>query len=266
MDHTEHTWDGGSTLSFTTFHQAKQMNLTGRKVNLRIVNVGGVVEELQSCRYELSLIDNANAIVTISVLGIERISTDITPIEVGGVVKLFEGTSTRQLNRPEEGQIDCLIGYEYAAFHPVHKQGARHLLLLENRFGTIIGGTHPTLVEETTKVLQHAIVHHATVQVEDFYKLEQLGVECDPKCGSCKCGQCHPGGKNMTLKEERECKMIEDKLIYKADQKKWEAGYPWIKDPRVLLDNKSAVLAAMKATEKHLSQDTVHAAVYNKQI
>ena len=29
----------------------------------------------------------------------------------------------------------------------------------------------------------------------------------------------------MTLKEEREYKMFEDKLTYKADQKKWEARY-----------------------------------------
>lgn len=39
------------------------------------------------------------------------------------------------------------------------------------------------------------------------------------------------GGKDMTLKEEREYKLIEDQLIYKPDMKKWEAGYPWIKDP-----------------------------------
>ena len=88
----------------------------------------------------------------------------------------------------------------------------------------IIGGTHPTLKERARKVLQHATVRHAMVRVEDFYKLGQLGVKCTPKCGSCRCGQCHPGGKGMTLKEECEYKMIEDKLTHKADQKKWEAG------------------------------------------
>lgn len=49
------------------------MNLRGHKVNPQIVKVGGVVEELQSCGYELCLIDNANAVVTISILGIHRI-------------------------------------------------------------------------------------------------------------------------------------------------------------------------------------------------
>ena len=88
-------------------------------------------------------------------------------------------------------------------------------MLLENGFGMLIGGKHPTLIEEIKKVLQHATVHHAMVRVNDFYKLEQLGVECKPRCGSStiKCGQCHPGGKHMTLKEEREYKIIEDKLV-----------------------------------------------------
>ena len=63
--------------------------------------------------------------------------------------------------------------------------------------------------------------------------------------------------------------MIEDKLTYKADQKKWEAGYPWIKDPKALPDNKEAALAVQKNfqdTEKRLRQNPAHAAVYHKQI
>ena len=259
-------WDGRSTLSFITFCQAEWINLSGRRVNLKIVKVGGAIEELESCRYDLTLIDKANTAITISVLGIDRISMDITPIEVSGVIKLLECVSVQDLDRPEEGEIDCLIGYEYAAFHPVCKQSAGHLLLLDNRFGMVIGGTYPTLKERTKKVLQHATVHHAMVRVEDFYKLEQLGVECTPKCGSCRCGQCHPGRKSMTLKEESEYKMIEDKLTYKADQKKWEVGYPWIKDPKALPDNKEAALATLKATKKRLKQNPAHAAVYRKQI
>ena len=70
----------------------------------------------------------------------------------------------------------------------------------------------------------------------------------------------------MTLKEEREYKIIEDKLTYKPDKKKWEAGYPWIKDPRALPDNKEATLATLKATERRLRQNPVHSKVYHKQI
>ena len=48
---------------------------------------------------------------------------------------LFDCISVSDLNCPNEGQIDCLIGYQYAGFHPVRKQAASHLLILENRFG-----------------------------------------------------------------------------------------------------------------------------------
>ena len=97
--------------------------------------------------------------------------------------------------------------------HPVCKQATGHLLLLENGFGTLIGGKHPTLIEEINKVLQHATVHLAMVRVNDFYELEQSRVECNPRCGSCKRGQCHPGGKHMTLREETEYTIIEGKLV-----------------------------------------------------
>lgn len=86
-------------------------------------------------------------------------------------------------------------------------------MLLENGFGTLIGGKHPTLIEEINKVLQHATVHLTMVRVNDFYELGQSRVECNPRCGSSKCGQCHPGGKHMTLKEETEYMIIEDKLV-----------------------------------------------------
>ena len=88
-------------------------------------------------------------------------------------------------------------------------------MLLENGFGTLIGGKHPTLIEEINKVLPHATVHLAMVRGNDFYELGQSRVECNLRCGSRKCGQCHPGGKHMALKEEREYKIIEDKLVYK---------------------------------------------------
>ena len=85
------------------------------------------------------------------------------------VAHLFNKVKLSELNRPKEGKIDCLIGYEYAAFHPVRKQACGHLLILENRFGYVIGGSHSRLKENTRKLVQHATVHFASASVEDFY-------------------------------------------------------------------------------------------------
>ena len=223
---------------------------------------------MDSFRYSITLLDKSGLAIKITVLGIERISSDIKAVNIDGVTRLFKNPKAQDVDRPKEGEVDCLIGYEYAAFHSNRIQAIGHLLLLHDRFGTIIGGTHPKLEEKTRKIVQHVVVHHANVdvQTEDFCSIERLGVVCSPRCGSCKCGQCHPGGKDMTIKEEREYKLIEEKFIYKPEQKRWEAGYPWIKDPRSLPDNKSYVLRALKSTETRLKRSPEHVKVYQKQI
>ncbi len=35
-----------------------------------------------------------------------------------------------------------------------------------------------------------------------------------PKCGGCRCGNCQPGGKEMTLAEEKELEIIRNGLTY----------------------------------------------------
>ena len=41
-------------------------------------------------------------------------------------------------------------------------------------------------------------------------------------------------GKDMTIKEEREYRLLEEKFIYKPEQRRWDARYSWIKDLRSL--------------------------------
>ena len=48
-------------------------------------------------------------------LGIDNISTDIVEVKLDGILKLFDGLKATGLNR--HGRIDCLIGYQYAAFY-----------------------------------------------------------------------------------------------------------------------------------------------------
>ena len=53
-------------------------------------------------------------------------------IDVAGVMRLFHGVSKTDVDRLA-GEINVLIGYEYAGFHPVRMQSSNHLLL--NQFG-----------------------------------------------------------------------------------------------------------------------------------
>ena len=67
-----------------------------------------------------------------------------------------------------------------------------------------MSGTHQMLKEKTQKLVQHIAIHHIEhVKLEDFYSTEAMGVQCYPKCGSCKSGSCSIGSKKYTMKEER---------------------------------------------------------------
>ena len=98
-----------------------------------------------------------------------------------------------EIKRPTR-VVDVLIRYEYAGYHPEKEQKSDHLLLQRNRFGRC-------LVALTHELKRQAL---SRVKVEDFYKIDNLGVECTPPCGSCRCGKCHLGTKDYNLKEEME--------------------------------------------------------------
>ena len=89
------------------------------------------------------------------------------------LANLLKGVSKDDIVRPA-GPVNVLIGYEYVG----------HLLLLQNRFGLCIRGTHLSIKDEIKKHdLSYARVQHV-IKVEDFYKIENLGIECVPHCGS----------------------------------------------------------------------------------
>ena len=169
-------WDGGSTLSFITFEKAKQLKLSGEKVTIEIVKVGGDIKLLDSCRYDLYLEDKSGDTTGIEVLGIDAISTDIAEVKLDDIVVMFHELRQSKLDRPNNGNIDCLIGFQYAAFHPVRKQAIGHLLLLENKFGYVIGGSHPKIKEETRKLVKRVKLHFVSARIEDFYSMENLGI------------------------------------------------------------------------------------------
>ena len=101
------------------------------------------------------------------------------------------------------GQIDCLIGFDYSAYHPVMVEANNHLLLQRNIFGMVIGGFHPELKEGTECLIQYALVNKVTACIDDFYSIKNLGVECNPKCGSCKCGKCQIRGNREPIRGKR---------------------------------------------------------------
>ena len=219
-------WDGGSTLSFITTKRAKELKLKGEKIQLSLLTIGAQSQTVNSLIYEVNLIESSGKVHQVHAVGIDKISSSIQPINMNRVCEIF-GIGDGEINRPVSGEIDMLIGLQYAAFHPVCVAKEGHLLLYRNQFGLTVGGSHADVVEQTViedaclKVQSAAVMHAQLSSGIGFMEMESLGVNCIPRCGSCKCGQCHPGGKDMSLQDEVEYKMIEEKLMFDPVTKRW---------------------------------------------
>ena len=200
--------------------------------------------------------------IPIKLLGIEKISTDINEINFQVISKLFN-TKLNIARRRSGKEIDVLIGMQYAGFHPVRQEANGHLLLLENQFGQVVAGSHPQLIEKTQKL---DTILHSIGQIQSFFDIESIGIRCNPRCGSCRCGKCHPGGNDMSLKEEEEYNLIYNGIFFNKSTGRWLANYPWVKDPSTLPNNKCVALATLKSTEKRLSRSPSQAALYSQQI
>ena len=259
-------WDPGSTLSFITFALARELKLEGVPIELEICTVGGAVTKVNSKKYYISVFDKNGQDVQIEVLGIETISTAVEATDLAEVKNLFTNEEVKYVERPKPGLVELLIGFSYAAYHPVKIEGVGHLLLMRNRFGSIMAGAHPSIKEKTRKVVKHAMVLHSQGSFEEFLSIESLGVTCSPKCGGCRCGTCQTGGKDMTIVEEKEYEMIKSGLSFNQATGKWLANYPCIVEPSCLPDSSRFAYATLMSTEKRLAKNPLYAETYQNQI
>ena len=121
-------WDSGATFSLITFKKANQLNLIGEEISISVTKVRGEKETIPSYAYDLPLHDKSGKVIIVRVHGIDKISTYVKYISVKGVLHLFDDIKEVDIQRPTS-EIDVLIEYEYAGFHPVREQSVSHLII-----------------------------------------------------------------------------------------------------------------------------------------
>ena len=70
----------------------------------------------------------------------------------------------------------------------------------------------------------------------------------------------------MTIQEEKVYKTITEGLTYHPEEKKFEATYPFIKDPNNLPNNKEIIKRIFHSNERRLMKSESKAKQYNEQI
>ena len=136
-------------MSFITFKSAKKLCLKGKDVKLGMEVVGGEVKMLDSKQFSVRILKTNGEPVTVEAYGIEQISSGVGKIDLTQIAKLFM-VGEKDISRPESGEIEILIGQEYAAFHPCRMKALGHLVLGKNDFkGFVVYGTHPRITSKT---------------------------------------------------------------------------------------------------------------------
>jgi len=180
-------------------------------------------------------------------------------------------------------------------------------VLWDGPLGKIVSGVHPDLFEEVAVTTWQSETHFAhsmrsvavkvkeqfvgrpgchleqesSVEVRmtavcnkeilEWLKWDSIGAACDPTCGGCRCGKCSPGGKEMSLADEKELEIIKAGLTYRegdahSNQPHWDAKYPWKEDPASLPNNRKAVEATFLRAEKRLERDPLWKEAYKRQV
>ena len=274
--------DGGSNASYITRKCAHKYKFKREDtLTLTVTTVGGKEKHYKSCVYEVPLITVSGKVVKVHLYELPEITKEVARLDTGIVRELFPDYDASLLAR-DGRPVDILLGTDQFSLHPKQEIdcSGENLSIMSGELGVCLVGTHSRMTESTqssqidrpsTLHLQTHLVsvrkdHPAFHQAENFIAGEELGTECHPKCGGCKCGKCPLPGHDLSFKEEQERHMIRSGLKYDEQNKFWITSYPWLKDPGTLPDNYSAALKTLHSTEKSLRKDPQWANTYAAQI
>ena len=98
-------------------------------------------ESIETVEYCINVVDDSGTLIDLYVVEVDRISSQINALVQSLAERFFPAYST-QISFPLKGEIDILIGMQYAACQPVMIDSHEHLVLLKNRFGIIMAGSH----------------------------------------------------------------------------------------------------------------------------
>ena len=127
-----------------------------------------------------------------------------------------------------------------SSHHPSPIKVLGDMTLYEGRYGKVFGGSDPDLkftpyqrsypamvmevdrrMTQTMRTAVKSATCISSVKSEkdflDYFKQDNIGVECNPKCGGCRCGQCQVGSKPMSLKDEKEYEEFKTNLKYEEE-------------------------------------------------
>ena len=292
--------DNGSTDDYVLNKTAKRLNLTGQPVELITEGFGGIETKIKTKLYYVPIIDKFGRQHSLPCYGTDKITADSVLPDVASYQRMCKkfNVDPSEVERPVE--IELLISMRSGHLHPNSTDSVvfNGMRLATGPLGKVFGGTNPDLRFTPIKVscpttsiqVDRSLTHHTKCmkaivrqavfttplqtdkEILNFFDEEQFGTHCEPRCGDCRCGSCVIGKRQMSIKDEKEYERFKSLMYLDVDGVEedpgpyWRTDFPWTIEPDDLVDNKAAVLAVMRATEKKLSKNIEWQAIYEEQL
>ena len=297
--------DLASDTNYITHRAAKELGITGDDITLVVHGVGKMEAKIHTKRYRLTVkkLISPRRLVFHEMIcyGLDDIAQVECVVEPGRLGRFFPNVKREDLERPRS--IELLISAREGSLAPNSMERNGDLVLWDGPLGKTVSGVHPDLFEKVEVTTRNSMTHFAcsmrtvAVKVEEYitghiaeripkcvtnaalsqkeeierHTWDSIGAACIPACGGCRCGNCPPGGKEMSLSDERELAIIKAGLTFKekdahSDQPHWDARYPWKEPLASLPNNRKAVEATFLRTEKRLMKDPGWKQAYTRQI
>ena len=289
-------FDDCSTDHYVTHEAAQKYNFPGQDVELEVEGIGGIEQTISTKLYTVTVLDIKGNRHHYACYGLDKIATaDIPDFDSYRQICSEFRVNPSEVRKPKT--IDLLISLRASADHPTKVKSIGDMSLYQGVYGKVFGGTaaelvmsenHESSLPALVKSCQHSIraqTLRAAVKVstvtstkktdKEFLDLlleDNIGVDCHPKCGGCRCGRCPIGAKPMSLHDEREYAKFRDNLVYDEVGTEedpgpyWKTKLPWNINKMELVDNKPAVIGVMNATKKKLAKDPEWEMVYEAQL
>ena len=279
--------DNGSTDDYVLNSVARQLGLVGQPVELITEGFGGIETKVSTNLYYVPIYDKLGRTHHLPCYGTDVITKDSCMPDLDSYEKMCQKFNVNPKEVPRPRKIELLISLRSSYLHPNDSECLEigGMRLSSGLLGRVFGGCSPDLKFNPVRLacptsavqidlaptprssVMRAMVREATFttplrtdkEILNFFNEEQIGIQCEPRCGDCRCGGCIIGSKQMSIREEKEYEKFKTLMFLDTEGSEtdpgpyWRTGYPWTVEPEDLVNNKAAVAAVMHSTERKLN-------------
>ena len=271
--------DPGSTDSFVLTARARGWKLKGEPLVLQLEGINET-KRVETELFKVPIRDKFGKLHYVECYGLDEISSCELP-DQNDYAKLCEKfkVSPDDVRRPPN--IDLLLSVKDNFLMSDTVVGDMDgIKLYSGPLGMCFMGDmgsdsrHQSYPVRATRVMKARTVPNplSNRDILQYFKEENIGADCNPKCGGCRCGKCATGSQQMSIKEEKLYARFKKNMHLDIEGTPedpgpyWVTNYPWNVPREDLANNYPAVLGVMNATAKKLNKDKQWRQQYEQQL